>query len=614
MSGTRFSWRSALRWTPLFLVIALAVGPAAVTSSSPAPFVVHEWGTFVAMEGSDGLTLEGLHHDEDDLPPFVHSRSRDQLRLRATSSKLETPVIYFYPSGLKRPQYVNVRVDFPEGIITQWYPQAFLSSPRLLQGDALPPLKGGYMEWGVQLTPDTSERPTRPAVTSLVPRTDPNHHWNFARQTRAALLTSDTWDWATGKSVKEREKFIFYRGLGRFVPPLRVQTAAEGRLTLANTGQEPLQHLFVLRVRGGQGVFQYVPSLSAGAENRLQIGMSGAAPVDEFVGKIGRALAERLVEQGLFVDEAQAMVNTWSRSYFRTEGIRVLYLVPRAQIDRTLPLKITAQLGNGGTMPVQIERVFVGRVECMTPEQEQRIEGWLRDLASADADRAAAARAGLLALGRFAEPHLRRAVQNSSDPAVRAQAQALLLSDALAELIAAEKEFPSDLDVTARLAALQWRAGQTEQAKARGEAVLVRLQAKVPQKTDHVGLRKWLRSVAFAREAVGDRGAAADAYHEWVRFAATVKKQECQLCHKDTSVKPLTYADLRDWWGGERFRETAIAAGKTEALIAAAEAKLKTSPNDPEALVTLAYLLPARGDSEAAERAWAKLGVPAAKP
>jgi len=52
-------------------------------------------------------------------------------------------------------------------------------------------------------------------------------------------------------------------------------------------------------------------------------------------------------------------------------------------------------------------------------------------------------------------------------------------------------------------------------------------------------------------------------------------------------VKPLTYADLRDWWGGERFRAMASAAGKTEALIAAAAAKLKAAPADPEALVPL---------------------------
>ena len=149
-----------------------------------------------------------------------------------------------------------------------------------------------------------------------------------------------------------------------------------------------------------------------------------AEPLDRLVGSMGQALAGRLVEQGLYADEAWAMVSTWSRSYFRTEGIRVLYAVPRAQIDRNLPLQIAPA-------PQRLTRVFVGRVECLTPEQEARVEGWLRDLASPDAAQAAAARDGLIALGRFAEPHLRRALQTSRDPAVRARAQALLHSDAL---------------------------------------------------------------------------------------------------------------------------------------------------------------------------------------
>src|SRR5207244_2814168 len=161
-----------------------------------------------------------------------------------------------------------------------------------------------------------------------------------------------------------------------------------------------------------------------------------------------------LVEGGLFPDEAQAMVNTWNRSYFRTPGTRVLYLVPRAPIDRTLPIKIDAMTANGVSVSHQLVRVFVGRVECLTPELEARIEGWLRDLAAADSDRSSAARSGLLALGRFAEPHLRRALQNSSSPTVRAQAQRLLMSDALDEMVRAEREFPNNLEVTARLAAL----------------------------------------------------------------------------------------------------------------------------------------------------------------
>src|SRR5206468_1742845 len=163
-----------------------------------------------------------------------------------------------------------------------------------------------------------------------------------------------------------------------------------------------------------------LPTLRPGEQAETQVAMGAEArPMDEFVARIGAALAQHLVEGGLYPDEARAMVNTWSRSYFRTEGIRVLYQVPRSEIERNLPLKIEPA-------PKELTRVFIGRVECLTPEQEAKIDRWLRDLSAPDPDRATAARDGLVALGRFAEPQLRRAAQSSADPAVRERAQALL--------------------------------------------------------------------------------------------------------------------------------------------------------------------------------------------
>jgi hypothetical protein len=52
------------------------------------------------------------------------------------------------------------------------------------------------------------------------------------------------------------------------------------------------------------------------------------------------------------------MVATWRDSWFE-EGTRVLYVVPRSNIDTVLPLDIRPQ-------PVEMERVFVGRTEVIT--------------------------------------------------------------------------------------------------------------------------------------------------------------------------------------------------------------------------------------------------------
>src|ERR1041384_1206221 len=110
--------RSNLR---LGLVLLMA---GAVIAAAPQPpardLVVHEWGTFLSMQGSDGVTLDGMYHEEHALPGFVHGLSRDQLHLPSAILKGETPVIYFYT---KRAQKVRVEVRFPQGTWTQWYPQ-----------------------------------------------------------------------------------------------------------------------------------------------------------------------------------------------------------------------------------------------------------------------------------------------------------------------------------------------------------------------------------------------------------------------------------------------------------------------------------------------------------
>jgi hypothetical protein len=80
-----------------------------------------------------------------------------------------------------------------------------------------------------------------------------------------------------------------------------------------------------------------------------------------------------LVKQGLYPDEAHAMVETWKGSWFE-EGSRLIYIVPRGFIDKVLPLTIAPS-------PDQIVRVFVGRLEILTPATTQAVQ---RALASKD--------------------------------------------------------------------------------------------------------------------------------------------------------------------------------------------------------------------------------------
>ena len=59
------------------------------------------------------------------------------------------------------------------------------------------------------------------------------------------------------------------------------------------------------------------------------------------------------------------MVDTWRDSWFE-EGTRLFYIAPRGAIDSILPLEINPT-------PAEIARVFVGRLELVTPTTEREV-------------------------------------------------------------------------------------------------------------------------------------------------------------------------------------------------------------------------------------------------
>ena len=86
----------ALRSSVVLPVLVLALTPLACSQGKPsdgeqaAPekpiaralpggddgLIVYEWGTFTSMAGSDGASLEGLHHAADALPPLTALQSQ----------------------------------------------------------------------------------------------------------------------------------------------------------------------------------------------------------------------------------------------------------------------------------------------------------------------------------------------------------------------------------------------------------------------------------------------------------------------------------------------------------------------------------------------------------
>ena len=64
------------------------------------------------------------------------------------------------------------------------------------------------------------------------------------------------------------------------------------------------------------------------------------------------------------------MIETWRDSWFE-EGTRLFYMIPRASVDAILPLDIEPR-------PAEVVRVFVGRLEIITPEMQTEVEHAVR--------------------------------------------------------------------------------------------------------------------------------------------------------------------------------------------------------------------------------------------
>jgi hypothetical protein len=73
-----------------------------------------------------------------------------------------------------------------------------------------------------------------------------------------------------------------------------------------------------------------------------------------------------MVKAGLTSMEARALLNTWYTGYFVEAGLKVFWILPRAQVDGILPLEIKPA-------PDKVERVIVGRSEILTPEFEAKL-------------------------------------------------------------------------------------------------------------------------------------------------------------------------------------------------------------------------------------------------
>ena len=360
-------------------VTAFSRHGATVTQVEENLLTVHEWGTFTSISGPDGRAMDWLPlTGSTDLPSFVEHLVDPHFKggLRGTV-RMETPVLYFYSP---RETSVSVRVSLAKGLITEWYPHA-TSVSSVNENKVMTlydPRVHGSIHWDVvHIQPGTADD---------FPTDRSQNPYYAARLTSSSPLTVET------TAGAQRERFLFYRGVSTFSPPLVATVSGKGTVLLQNQGSEDLPSVVLFERRGSRLAYRILGPLSDRASLTMPSSLDGSLPA------LFSDLAGILVSQGLYPDEAHAMLETWKDSWFE-EGSRVIYLLPRSFVDTVLPLQISPS-------PGATQRVFVGRLELVTPASQQAVEAAM----------AAKDHATLAKYSRFLEPIVRFMLTNSTDP------------------------------------------------------------------------------------------------------------------------------------------------------------------------------------------------------
>lgn len=412
-----------MRWQ-LSLAAACAmigVGLASGESNAAAfggPLIVHEWGTFTNFAGADGKQRPFPIYSgtENDLPDFVmtwdNGRGSGAQRPIDKSGpnpkaevvevvgrqRMETPVIYFY-SGC--PWEVDVQATLLSGQMTEFYPplNGFGGGSDAGKADR------STVRWqGVKLLSELSH----PDGDKLLPRdgdTEDSHYF-AARETDAGVIQT------RALGAMQHERFLFYRGVADFESRIMVKALGGDRFEILNTTGQMIPAAIAMSVEDGKLRWSASHAIGLRVVVNLDSQNRGAD-------SLAREMERTLVASGLFEREAAAMVKTWRSAWFAEPGTRILYIMPRVEVDRVVPLKITPE-------PKETLRVFVGRMDVLTPEVETKMSEILAKMDGADDARISDLWADMPRLGRFRTAALQRIRESAANPKAVAQASRAL--------------------------------------------------------------------------------------------------------------------------------------------------------------------------------------------
>ena len=404
-----------------------------ITAPAKEDLTVHEWGVFSVYTDAK-FANEDLAAEWTSLPKMFY-RQFPTRRLQWTPAGVRKPIVYFYT---KRPSLeLEMQVSFAGGAPVVWWPAC--SEPEdncdqiigMYREPAPPPPKNSIknlpvfkaLKWQVGLR----TQPEAGAHSKVLVESDlPKDCWlQAARAVKDAALVT----------TRESERFIYYDGIIPAPDYLRCTESTPSSIRLKNNAAFGLKSLMVVdrRATGKDGMVRFATIEEAAPGTEVNC-IFRDVPAKEWPRAGETDFQAALLKAGLTAAESRSVVEIWRAGCLMAKGVTAFYLLPQAEYDRVLPLKITPQPGEILRVGIILHPFIDGE-----PELRKKAAELIGQLGDEDMDKRDAASKALIEMGGVAFGMLRKAAESGPDPEVRARCSKILV-DTDASLYMKKKE------------------------------------------------------------------------------------------------------------------------------------------------------------------------------
>ncbi len=365
---------------------------------------VHEWGVFAVHDDLE-LANADMRAEWAALPKFVFGQTagRELPINYAGEAIVLKPVVFFHAS---EPLAVELRVDFPGGLPTVWWPRTVYPSYQFdaCPGDAKKKEPHRHLEWHVQL-----KEPPKGQKIDAQPLAVEKGHWiETLRAVKADDVFSKRNDFGGGNRLfegdlpnpqLERERFIYYDGLVPIGKRIAV-TVENGKVLVASLVKHSVHDVTVVDRRTPDHI--RVARLAKFEADTKPTALEFHEVEAKDWPQAGLVtLTKQLKDAGLFEDEARALADVWKQEFFQAEGLTLFYRLPQEEYEKLLPMKLKPR-------PEKLVRVGLVLQPHCEPDLAERVADFANDLGNEDFEKRERAQESLEKIGRAAFVHLRR--------------------------------------------------------------------------------------------------------------------------------------------------------------------------------------------------------------